>query len=186
MSVQQAILQAQANAERGLRHTAVLYLAKAYDKVDGKKILCTAEKWLTGNEVDMMRAMLRVMKVRTRGEPTNYLARLTRGVPQGALSSPTYFNMYVNELAEEMERQGRGRGDGDGEIVLVADDVLCQARNQEILQELLNVAECWAIRKNVVWSDPKCVYIAETEVGGGPEYLAGEEMKRENKVNIWG
>lgn len=39
ISVQNAILKVQHNAEQGLHHTAVLDLEKAYDKVDKQKLL---------------------------------------------------------------------------------------------------------------------------------------------------
>lgn len=78
ITVQQVLLQVHANAERGLRPTAVLDLAKAYDKVDGAKLLQVIERWLPPTGLNMMRASLGLMAIRTKNYPRGYVATLTK------------------------------------------------------------------------------------------------------------
>lgn len=103
VAITQALLHAEDNAKRGLQHAAVLDLEKAYDKVDRHTLLKASEKWLDAGTCNMVRAMLGPLRVRTKGEPTNYEATLTRGVLQGAPSSPVIFNMYIECLAARAE-----------------------------------------------------------------------------------
>lgn len=58
ISVEEELLQLQANAERGLRNTAVMDLAKAYEKVDRDKLLEVVEPWILRTVLQMMPATL--------------------------------------------------------------------------------------------------------------------------------
>lgn len=112
IAVQQALLQAHANAEKGLTEIAVLDLAKAYDKVNRIEVLHIAERCLSMTELNMMRAGLGPMLVWTNNDPTVYKETLTRGVPRGAPSSPVYFKMYADDLLDT-EQRWTGRVEGD-------------------------------------------------------------------------
>lgn len=58
ISVQQAILKSQANAQQGLGQAALLHLTKAYDRVNWHKILSAMAKHLEGNLLNMVGATL--------------------------------------------------------------------------------------------------------------------------------
>lgn len=65
ISVQQAMLPAQFNIERGMRHTALLDLAKPYEKVSRDKVLHAAAKAMHENEMRMIHARQGLLRVTT-------------------------------------------------------------------------------------------------------------------------
>lgn len=115
----------------------------------------------------MLRSMMGPIRAKNKGDPTDYRVVMTRGVPQGAPSSPIYFNVYLDELATEGERRAAGRSTGEGAALLVADDVLLQASTQRKLQELLDASTFWKDRKEAEWSESKCSYLQLP--GGGKQ-----------------
>lgn len=50
--------------------------------------------------LNMMRATMGPMTVKIKNDPTGYEATLSRGLPQGAPSSPVYFNIYIDDIME--------------------------------------------------------------------------------------
>lgn len=79
ISVMQALLQADYNATQGIEHKAVLDLEKAYDKVDRHTLLEVAKEWLEGDLWKVVSSMLGPMRLTTKGDPTNFAARMTKG-----------------------------------------------------------------------------------------------------------
>lgn len=88
VSVQQALLQAQSNAQQGLIHTVVLVLANAYDKVDRGKRLQIIAEWVDWDKLNMIRVTFGTPSARTKTDPAEFHTDIARGVPQGAPSSP--------------------------------------------------------------------------------------------------
>lgn len=86
--------------------------------------------------------------------------------------------MYIDELAVEVEKKLPVNRRGEGAAVLVADDVLLQARSRHKLQEFPGVADWWAQRKDAEWSVSNCVYLSEGKGEGEPVRLDGQEVKR--------
>lgn len=118
--------------------TAVLDLEKAYERVNRKTLIEVSRQWLHPDLLNMVREILSPLRVQTKSDPTNYTAVITRGVPQGGPSSPVLFNMYIGKLAVTAQATSSVRL-GDRAILMLADDVLIQARTRETLQALLNV-----------------------------------------------
>lgn len=58
-------------------------------------------------------------------------------MPQGAPSSPVYFNIDIDELVLEVEKCTGNNDVRSSAVVSVADDVLFQASTKEALQNLL-------------------------------------------------
>lgn len=180
ITVQRAQLEAQANTEKGLVHTAVLDLEKAYDKVYRVKLIQNLARCLERDDPNMVRFTLRALTVRTRGDPTGCAALLTRGVPQEAPSSPVYFNAYIDELAYGARRRTCGRAN-ERKVILVADDVLMQATTKQNLQHLLDAAKWWKKDRDVTWSLPKCSYLQLPEgQTNGTVYLDMEPVMISN------
>lgn len=104
----------------------------------------------------MVRATMCRLQVRTKGNPSGYTANLTRGVPQGAPSSPVYFNAYIDNLPCEARRRAGSEANDTGAVTFLADDVLLQALTRQTLQNLLYVASWWSKQKDATWSIQKC------------------------------
>lgn len=84
--VQQVILQAQANTQRGPALAVVLDLVNAYDKVDLRKLIQKMSETFDESCLNMVRATLEPVRARTKGDRTDYTAVITIGVPQGSPS----------------------------------------------------------------------------------------------------
>lgn len=90
-----------------------------------------------------------MVRVRTKKDPTDYSAVITRRLPQGVPLPPVYFHIYIGDLEMEVERGSDVSNIGREEVVLVADDVILQAGKREQLHELLNIATCCKGRRDV-------------------------------------
>lgn len=116
---------------------AVPDLEKAYDRVDRRTMFHIAAKWISAGLLNMVRCLLGPLTVRAKGDPTNTTVQITRGVHQGAPSSPVLVNMYIDEMGDEEEACTDVDGE-EGAIVMVVDDVLLQLTSHIRLQLLLN------------------------------------------------
>ncbi len=78
-----------------------------------------------------------------------------RGVRQGCSLSPTLFNIYINELAEALDRSGNIPGialhDSEVKCLLYADDLVLMSPKAEGLQHSLTLleqyCESWCSRR---------------------------------------
>lgn len=71
ISVQQAILQAQSNAQSRLNYGAVLDLPKSYDKVYRHKLIDAVAEYLNKDMLNMVRATLGPICARSKGDLTD-------------------------------------------------------------------------------------------------------------------
>lgn len=126
ITISQALLQVNYNVCRGLQHTTVLHLEKAYDEVNRETLLTAANQCGHTDLLNMVRSMLGPLHKKTSNNQTNYSALITRRFPQGAPSSPVRFNVYIDDLdtrGEGMKSMRRG----DSAIVILADYILLLA-----------------------------------------------------------
>ncbi len=76
--------------------------------------------------------------------------------------SPTLFNILMDSLAERTEEiEWTDLGEEHLRLNMFADDVLLMAKNEDNLQNLLNVATKWGNETGMKWS-PKKVLCAFT------------------------
>ena len=69
-------------------------------------------------------------------------------VRQGDNLSPTLFNIYINDLAEELKRMNLGIKMGDLHIciLLYADDIVLVSEHEKNLQRMLNHVHKWCCK----------------------------------------
>ncbi len=79
-----------------------------------------------------------------------------RGVRQGCPLSPTLFNIYINELAKELNNStapGPTLAESEIKCLLFADDLVILSKTKEGLQQLLDIIETfsqtWALKMNL-------------------------------------
>lgn len=70
--------------------------------------------------------------IRARNAPTYYVAKMTRGVPQGPPSSPGLSNIFIDSLATATEASEHIRS-GMGGFAMVGDDFLVQPESRTSL-----------------------------------------------------
>ena len=86
--------------------------------------------------------------------------KVTNGVRQGDTISPTLFNLYTNDLVDELNALKCGV-DIDGRcvsILLYADDVVIMSDSEDKLQKMINCVYSWCRRWRL------CVNLAKTNV----------------------
>ena len=88
----------------------------------------------------------------------------TRGLHQGALSSPILFNYFINDLITKLNKETQGTKLGNLTInnLFFADDILLTTTNKEHLQKLLNICGEWAKEWGLDFSDTKSQTITNT------------------------
>lgn len=90
IAVKQALREADENARQGFVHEAVLDLEKAYNRVNRETLIELMKELIQEEVRGMARAMLGPMQIPTTGDPKKSRDLLTRGLPQGAPSSPVF------------------------------------------------------------------------------------------------
>ena len=79
------------------------------------------------------------------------------GVRQGDTLSPTLFNIFINDLAENIKELNLGIkiGDINLSVLLYADDIAVIAENEKDLQTMLNYIEQWCNKWKLVINSMK-------------------------------
>ena len=80
------------------------------------------------------------------------------GVKQGDNLSPTLFNLYINDLAQEIKNLNCGVNFGDNDnlsILLYADDIVLLAETDDDLQRMLNCLYRWCSKWRLVVNESK-------------------------------
>jgi hypothetical protein len=114
--------------------------------------------------------------------------KMTNSTRQGSVLSPTIWAIYVEELIQELRKQGHGctiAGVFVG-VVVFADDVALLAPNRTAMSKMLKACADFASKNNVVFStDPnpvlsktKCLYMTgkENKSYPAPLTLNGKEL----------
>lgn len=172
-------------SKRGLpTYLAFLDLKKAYDMVPHEAMLRKLRlKGVVGKCFAFIKALYANSSIRirlTNGHLSNRIA-LLRGLRQGCPASPGLFDIFIDDLADEMAARSLGvcphhAGvdqvmDGPGiryvnqqgqeskrpiGVLLFADDAVLLASSPEQLMEELEVAHQWSVRNEMEFSHGKC------------------------------
>lgn len=97
----------------------------------------------------MTETMLCKTLVSTKGDETNTVMEMCRGVPGGSPYSPALFNVYIDTLAMRLEEAAAG--EWSNPLNLFADDVVILAPTARKMQRLLRNCEEWASQNGLAW-----------------------------------
>ena len=183
MGTETAILRASRAIDEDYHYLACLDLKSAYDSVPRRKLMRRLQRLLSKNVCAMVTHTLQPTKIVTRGDNTQLQGQLELGVQQGSPTSPSLFNIYIDGLANDIERLAGF--DTSNAAILYADDVLLLAKTPWELQRLLDIATRWAGINDMTWSTGK----SSVMVPSGCNYrfsLAHEALQREEEIEYLG
>ena len=135
------------------KDTFVCYIdyKKAFDSVERNLLLFKLSQiGITGNMYNAISSMYSNPRARVilNEHETDYFD-CPVGVKQGDCLSPTLFAIFINDLATEIKDSNIGIILEEGlllNILLYADDIVLLAENEEDMQSLLFMVECWCKR----------------------------------------
>ena len=183
MGTETAILRAEDSLKSGFKYVACLDLKAAYDSVPRRKLQRRLRRVLSKNLFEMVCHTLNPTTISTQGDITQTEAVLTAGVQQGSPASPALFNIFIDDLAHDIERLAGFNV--ERAAIFYADDVLLLARNEWELQRLLDIATHWATQNGMTWSTRKShvmVPLGHT----GKFVLAGVPLQRVDEITYLG
>ena len=83
---------------------------------------------------------------------------INRGVLQGSKLGPILYNLFVNDLLDDLNQSKLGASIGPIHIAALgfADDILLISDEPWKLQHLRNICQSWAIKNKMTFNTPKC------------------------------
>ena len=110
--------------------------------------------------------MLRVIQNLFSSNPANVLIDeylspdfvINRGVLQGSKLGPILFNIFINDLLNELHSSGLGAFIGPIHIAALgfADDIVLISDDPEKLQKLINKCQYWTLKNGMSFNNSKC------------------------------
>lgn len=160
-----AVAQATNYLRGSISHAAFLDLKKAYDVLPRAKLLKILERRLPSTLAQVIKILLVPMTLKTRNQKSATCVLTTTGVPQGDPSSPTLFNIFMDDFIAATHLSL------DTAVVCYADDVTLLARTLQLLKDMLGIADHWADSCNMSWNALKSYGLDLPEqlcIGGAP------------------
>jgi Reverse transcriptase (RNA-dependent DNA polymerase) len=165
-----------------------LDLKAAYDLVDRRVLFIQLRKMKLSSEVIKVLEKLfnnnksyLIVKGR-KSEPIYNL----RGLLQGSSLSPLLFNLFINELIQELDHRDSPKLLTSGlrtNCFFFADDGNLHARNRSDMVRLLGICEQWSNRVGMVFAPAKCFVLSRKKVH---LTLYGNELPQPETVEYLG
>lgn len=144
---------------RNVTHVAFLDFRAAFDVVDHTLLMDVLSRRGCPPQMRFLIAGLTFHNVRSRvvsdGEASAWFSR-SRGVLQGCPLSPHLFNIFVDGLLEELNRDAQTIP----RSLFYADDGTLLASSSSEIQRLLNIVASWSARNRMTLNVKKCGCIA--------------------------
>ena len=126
-------------ASRNRQFVVFVDLKKAFDSVDRRKLVATLQKkgfdpLLVGTISNMLTGTV----MNYEGQPTETFV----GVPQGAITSPTLFNVYIDGLVDQLAA-------ANTRTLAFADDIAFFAKDRKELDASFKAIEDWSARYGI-------------------------------------
>jgi hypothetical protein len=169
--------------KRGKDISVFLDIKAAYDKVPFSRLVkVLKEKRCPDHTVSLIFSLMihncsSKISVNRRMHKDNIIRR--HGLFQGSIISPLLFNIFIDNLAMELNR-----GQSDIRAMLFADDVVIKAKNHSEAQRLLDIAYNWARENGMTWGITKCGVVTKRPIL--PLMLDGEELPVVNSYKYLG
>lgn len=97
------------------------------------------------------------------GTIQNRRVRITRGVPQGAVLSPTLFNVFLNPLLEELDEIGI-------DFLAFADDIVLTTTGTLQTSQAISVIERWCLNAGISINKNKSAVMVVRQDRRTPDY----------------
>jgi len=178
-----ALLRLTYATRHGHNSLAILDIKGAFPSVRRDKLMKKVRERLPKQTANMISHFLKPTTIVTKGDPKQATERLLTGVPEGGSISPALFNLYIDDLAEELGSMGVA-------IALIAaiifaDDIILLARTLAALQVLLDTCTRWAEKNEITFGTDKC-YALHYGVASTPLMLQGAVLQKKRKAPYLG
>jgi hypothetical protein len=89
-----------------------------------------------------------------------------RGLLQGSSLSPTLFNLFIDELLQELKNNGAtfAKAGRRNNHLAFADDIILMGKTTQSMQQLIQICELWSLKVGMRFSPSKCVVLSETDI----------------------
>ena len=177
-------------------YVCFLDASKAFDLVNHNSLFRILEsRGVSANILRIVKYLYKFQKCQVSwdGETSDDFVS-TRGVKQGGILSPSFFNVYMHELSERLDsiRTGCIVGSKLVNHLLYADDLVIFSPTAEGLRKLLRVCDSFAENFNLVFNSAKSVCMALTKnkflanIPVPNMYLQGNVLSTVNRVKYLG
>jgi len=184
-STESATLRFLAAKQMGHHYTAVLDLRGAYPSVPRAQLMEVLRSRLPDQICDEISLFMGDDAISTIGDPESLEATVRMGVPEGSPLSPSIFNIYIDVLANRLDKTPQKYSNLPA--TLYADDVVLFAKTAAGLQILLDICTKWAADYGMHWATTKgksCVVIPPTS--RTTFTLAGNNVERQRTTRYLG
>ena len=127
-------------SKRTWTYVVFIDLRKAFDSVDRKRLVDILKE--SGVNGDLVRALANFLTGTAIRYKDEHRVDTNVGVPQGAVTSPTLFNIYINDLVCTLHAATR-------RTLAFADDICFVAQGRAELERALDLVQAWTQRSGI-------------------------------------